>query len=566
MSKANLEGKRIGYIVRVSTERQEGNWSTVEQEASLLRRIRELGAQPIPYDEGAVSGRDLSKRSVALQMLADIDAGEIQGIAAYDLKRLSRDEYGADAQLILKRLARRRAVLVLHNGVIRPWDKDDRFLYGIQALLAGRDLVDIRDTFWRGLFARAANEGFFMGTPPLGYATEVVAVPSPRGDRTKLKRVPRKEIEHADLLTDLATWFDECASLGEVAKRFNERYPGRLPDVGRPLKHGTLRVLYSSQLRAMLVNPIYWGEFSFGRHGRHENSVWDIDSRRERASEFVQHDDRLAYWTRAQAIYWLRKFSRREEGRPVQRMRKHEHPLLGALSCAACGRVMTGGGVVGYRCPGSNDQRCNAPQTISYNRAKALARAMLPGIIAAMREHIERGAADQEATPDGGLAGKKRELTIKREQLAALNEDWYGAEAIAAKLRPPLDVRQRMSRLAEEIERLEGQVADAATEAEVAQLSRQKAEVALLMDDPATVVAEMSDEEVCYVFRTFVRDVRIRGHGHAGSRRHAVEGAYTLQVGTTAVGTETEGNYWPYSSKVLQEWLTFLQRITARAA
>jgi hypothetical protein len=44
------------------------------------------------YDEQGTSGATLGKRTVTLQALDDLEHGSIQGIAAYDVKRLTRDQ------------------------------------------------------------------------------------------------------------------------------------------------------------------------------------------------------------------------------------------------------------------------------------------------------------------------------------------------------------------------------------------------------------------------------------------------------------------------------------------
>lgn len=346
MHRGPLTGQRIGYTVRVSTRRQEDNDSYQEQEAQLLRYIREQGGQPIPYHEGVISGRDLSKRIVALQMLEDVALGQLQGIAAYDLKRLSRDECGADPAIILKKLGAKRAVLVLHDRIVRPWDKDERTYFQLNALLAGRDLIDTRDTFWRGLFSRAAGGAFFMGVPPFGYWTHVVVLPGADGKRTKMRQLPEKNPEHAEAMADLAQWFDTCPNLGEVARRFNEKYPTILPLAGRRRKHGEQRIMYPTQLRAMMANSIYHGHWVFGRNYGRQNDVWDIDRRRERGSEFEHQVPELAYWPKSDVLRWRRTFAK-SDARPTIRTRKHQHPLLGVLACATCGRTMTGSGVAG---------------------------------------------------------------------------------------------------------------------------------------------------------------------------------------------------------------------------
>src|SRR5215510_9906750 len=96
-----LAGRLVGCLKRASVTRNVGNFRWLEQDERLFERITALGGTPVLYDENedgrGTSGRDLTKRKKALQLLADIDAGRIHDIGAYDIKRLTRDEFGADA-------------------------------------------------------------------------------------------------------------------------------------------------------------------------------------------------------------------------------------------------------------------------------------------------------------------------------------------------------------------------------------------------------------------------------------------------------------------------------------
>src|SRR5215216_2279065 len=84
--RGQLAGLMVGVLIRVSTSKQMGNWSTVNQEESLGRFIVQEGGAVLPYDEQGVSGRRLSKRQVARRLLEDIKARRVHGIGAADIK------------------------------------------------------------------------------------------------------------------------------------------------------------------------------------------------------------------------------------------------------------------------------------------------------------------------------------------------------------------------------------------------------------------------------------------------------------------------------------------------
>jgi hypothetical protein len=117
-----------------------------------------------------MSGADLAKRKVATQMLEDLKIGEIQGIAAYDVKRLTRDEFGIDGGTIARRI-------VEAGGRFITWDKeydlrndDDLLQFQFQCFIAGIHWRNNRNTQWSGIFKRVEREPMFQN-PPIGYMT-----------------------------------------------------------------------------------------------------------------------------------------------------------------------------------------------------------------------------------------------------------------------------------------------------------------------------------------------------------------------------------------------------------
>jgi len=460
-----LAGRRVAVIRRVSTTLQVGNYSYLEQEDRLLEHIRQLGGEPVLVDENedgrGVSGRDLSRRDKVLATLDDIDAGRLHDIAAWDIKRLTRDTFGGDAGVMAKRLAARHGLVVTIARIYNPRDKTDKMVFRVEGAVAGRDSDDIRDTMWRGVFGRMSREPFFKARPPIGYAVEKVPVYE---GRDKLKRLPIKDPAAAGAMADLTRLLDECLSLADVARRMEERHAALLAD--RPKgKRGGLMAWWPSTIRQMLEHPVYWGEFQFGRHLYHRrkgdySEIWEEDNRLGRLSEFRHLADGetpcpcgrdhsalgdLSYWTRADAQRWLAKF-RRQPGVREKRGRTgigrdatgsyvarpaHDHPLLGILACPACGEALIGAGKYGYRCP--RYHTCGAPVTVSEHIAQAQLRLLFPtlmrrarGLAEALRKADERRASRGDG--DTALARVERELRAKENWLDITTEQFYGSE------------------------------------------------------------------------------------------------------------------------------------------
>lgn len=527
-------GLRIGVLVRNSTKGQIGNWASLEQESGLDRLIEREGGELVVYDEQGTSGRDLAKRAVARGLLDDVTSGALQGIAAYDIKRLTRDEFGADAGTIAKRLAHARALLVTMSRVYRLWEKDDKAIFRFEAAMSGRDVEDIRDTFWRGIFARAAREPFWIGRPALGYTTRIVEVPGTRpGERTRIKRVPVKDPEQAPLMADLIRWLDECAVLGDVARRVSGRYGELLAARARRGFESAGWRTYN--LMGMLDNPVYWGRFVLGRSTTRESVVWDTDDRRGRADDYAVEAPDLAYWTRARARGWRQKFARRP-GVPAKRARTHPHPLLGVLACPECHSLLIGNGQAGYACPLKGTVNCGSPECITERAARRVLRTLLPDLLTTsgwVAEATRRAAADSGAA---ALKGLQSTLSVLQDKLETMTEEWYGEDAPGAVPRP---VREKMVALQAEIEAQEAAIAEEEAGQQTSEGLRRACEE--LLDDPVGAFDALGEDAQAAFYRLLLADARIKGTGHGAGRRHAWA-SYTDLLTNTVVSAATSGS------------------------
>lgn len=528
-----LDGYRMGGLLRVSTPEQVDNYSARNMDDSLTRAVEARGATLDLRDEQGVSGRRLHKRDVTLRLLDDIHAGELQGLAVPDIKRLTRDEFGVDAATIAMRLAEARAPLLAGDRVYYLWDVRDRFQYGIEVQLAGHDLIGVRDTLWRGIFGRAEEGVYFHGTTSFGYVTDVVEMTNARG-HVKVKRVPKKDPAAAEAMAYLIRCLDACPSLGLVTRRMNDA--GYLPFVRRGAYKGTRRMWSTGRLRLLLETPIYQGVFDFGHCVDRSNIVWDADTRRERLAPIsVPH---LAYWTPAQVKAWGEKFSPGPTGRARTRAGTYDRPLVGVLACGACGRPMISAGATGYQCPTrsmgpritgatqkepgaqANTALCPTAQTVSH---KLALRALRTVILDAVRE-----AHRAEAYLRGERAGRS-ELDKLRARVWALEdgsevtaEEWYGR-------RMPDAFRARMEhdQLTLDREREEAR-APVGAEAEIA--------IQRVMDEPAAV-GDMDDDDLCRLIRQVLVAARVAGQGRGAGRRVWIAG-YTNRITGASVTPE----------------------------
>jgi DNA invertase Pin-like site-specific DNA recombinase len=500
----------VGLIIRNSTARQVGNYRS-DSQADLAQRLEARGYAVRAYDEQGTSGADLAKRKVATQMLEDLKNGVIHGIAAYDVKRLTREEFGIDGGTIAKSI-------VQAGGRFITWDKeydlrndDDLLQFQFQCFIAGIDWRNIRNTMWSGIFKKVEREPMFL-KPPLGYMTVQSS-----GDRGRILKRPAKNPEHAAVMVQLEQAFDECTSLREVLRRLAAGGVQRPTFRGRG---GETSIWSIQTLRYVLANPIYTGTYVFGRFGdtRERSTVWQKFAVDEDGAlrDFVHHVPDLAYWEPARVRRWQRKFSQRTG--PHSRHRSHPHPLAGVLVCNSCGQQMTGAGRDKYACSSSNHggaskggEVCRDPQFMVTRIAMALLRTVLADVMFGAQElaaETIRQAGDRKPS-----AAEQR-LGYLEQRAARLADDYVEMDTPSEALKAKLQEIQR------EINGLRDQVAEERDERMADQ--QLAAGLSSLLDEPLKLFETLSEEKQARIYQILFRGVRIGCTGRGSGRRWAL--------------------------------------------
>src|SRR5258708_39132250 len=87
----NWNQKTIGCYIRNSTSAQVGN-DRAGFQAQMAPYLLGLGYAVRVFEEQGKSAETLHKRKTAVGMLAELEAGHLDGIAVVDVSRLTRDE------------------------------------------------------------------------------------------------------------------------------------------------------------------------------------------------------------------------------------------------------------------------------------------------------------------------------------------------------------------------------------------------------------------------------------------------------------------------------------------
>jgi len=241
-----MEPRRAGIYCRLSYA-PDGSLEKVErQEADCRTVASRLGwpvAQVYPDNSRSAWQRN-RKRPAWEQMLADIQAGKIDGIIVYHGDRLIRQPW--DLELLLKLADDKRLPLASVTGVRDLNSEDDRFILRIEAAQACRSSADTSRRVSRGWKARAERgEAIGGGKRPFGYG-----VPTGKTGTTgkPLYDVTQQVPEEAAVLRGAVDRLLDGHTLGGVIAWMNTC---STTSQGHPW--------HSRTLKALLRNPRYVG-------------------------------------------------------------------------------------------------------------------------------------------------------------------------------------------------------------------------------------------------------------------------------------------------------------------
>jgi DNA invertase Pin-like site-specific DNA recombinase len=301
------------------------------QSVDLPKRCEALGYHWTIYDEQGVSGKSLSAREQTQRALEDLRQGRIQGIGVLDVKRATRDEDCMDGRIIKQVVKQARAILVTRDKVYDFRNKSDARLWDIQALQAGWEWRDIRDTTWDGIMKRAEKGGdelMLRAVPPPGYQLSV---------KTYKKngmpvRVPAKRLDELLLVERVWQLLDELPSLNSVARRLNQEgllRPRRRVEGGREW--------VTPDVARVLQNPLYKGVIAFGRRRKQANRRGVLSDLLDTFDPTEHIVPELAYVRHSTWERLNQKFHRIGR-RPAQAGSMASiHTLSGILLCPKCG-------------------------------------------------------------------------------------------------------------------------------------------------------------------------------------------------------------------------------------
>lgn len=442
---------RVAAYARYSSDSQ--------REASLedqLRNCREFAARqgwPAPevFSDSAITGARTDRPGY--RKLID-RAHEFAVVLVDDLTRLGRDN--VELQMVLRRLKFAGGrVIAIADGVDTARE-DAKLNAGLRGLMGELYLDDLAKKTHRGLKGRALA-GASAGGLPYGYRVTETGQRAIREDQAAIVR--RIFAEYADGMTPRA-----------IAAALNRE--------GIPAPRGgtwTMNAIRADVRRGIgiLGNPIYIGQQVWNRSHwiKHPETGRRVRQERPESEWIVREAPGLAIverdtWDAVQArVRGVRHASPASPGRPAK------HVLSGILRCGECGGPMVVIDRYRYGCARAKD-RGTCSSRLRFSRMDA-ERALLAGVRA------ELGTPESFAAFQRAVAAKMRrhapDLDGMKRRLAAVDRERANVlSAIRAGIITPSTKA--------ELERLEGEVADA-----------QRAVAAAELQQPAKILPRARD-------------------------------------------------------------------------
>lgn len=233
---------RAAIYTRVSREEQTRGHSLESQEADAREYADTHGHEVVGvYTDPGESGANPNRPGLQ-SLISDAEAGKFDLVLVRHVDRLSRD-----AGFALQ-LSKTLEADIVPFGEGDSTSEQDRFMFGIRALVAEQERSRTRERMMRGKKAAAAKGRWHGGEPPYGTRPE----PHPDGGSILVR-----DEDEAKVIRDVYTWMvDEGLGPYQVAQRLNE--------AGVHTRRG--RSWSRQLLKFMLRNPRlmgtahWWGE------------------------------------------------------------------------------------------------------------------------------------------------------------------------------------------------------------------------------------------------------------------------------------------------------------------
>ncbi|ABQ73342.1 MULTISPECIES: recombinase family protein [Mycobacterium] len=308
---------RAAVYLRISEDRSGEQLGVARQREDCLKLCGQRKWVPVEYLDNDVSASTGKRRPAYEQMLADITAGKIAAVVAWDLDRLHRRPIELEAFMSLA--DEKRLALATVAGDVDLATPQGRLVARLKGSVAAHE-TEHKKARQRRAARQKAERGHPNWSKAFGY------LPGPNGPEPDPRTAPLVKQAYADILAG--------ASLGDVCRQWNDA--GAFTITGRPWTTTTLSKFLRKPRNAGL--RAYKG----ARYGPVDR---DAIVGKAQWSPLV---DEATFWA-AQAVLDA-------PGRAPGRKSVRRHLLTGLAGCGKCGNHLAGS----YRTDGQVVYVCKA--------------------------------------------------------------------------------------------------------------------------------------------------------------------------------------------------------------
>lgn len=320
-----IKKKIIIYLRKSRTDNQFESINEVLQRHEQMLQdycIRVFG-EPIHQDNiyrEVVSGETINERPMMMQLLEEVEKGNIDAVVVVEPQRLSRGSFG-DIDRIVNTFKYTNTKIITPS---KSYDLNNKFdrKYFEQELLRGNDYLEyVKEILMRGR-KQSVEDGLYIGSaPPFGYDKKKLA-------KKGFTLVPNKDAETIKLIFQLCL---KGIGTTNIAKE--------LIDLGIKSKNNAIWT--PSMVRNILINSTYAGYVTYGKR-----SVTKTMKNGEIVKIRRNHNEHLSVLGLHEPIISKEDFDKVQlliAPNPTKSARKDrpiKNALAGLVYCKYCGKKM----------------------------------------------------------------------------------------------------------------------------------------------------------------------------------------------------------------------------------
>lgn len=318
---------RNKILVYLRKSRNDAEYETIGEVLSRHEKqlqefcVRKFGhriAEEYIYRE-VVSGETIDNRPMMIQLLSEVEKGDVSYVVVIEPQRLSRGSFG-DIDRIVNTLRYTNTKVAVPNKTYDLSDKFDRKFFE-QELLRGNDYLEYtKEILKRGRLA-SINNGCYLGNAPYGY--DKIKIP-----KKGYSLIPNKDAENVKYIF---AKFNEGLGTFKLAKHLTE--------IG--IVSATGKSWTSAMTRNILINETYIGLVCYGKRGiKKIMQNGKIVKTRPQFTDYLKVDGLHEPIVSPAVFYKAQELLKSRPAKNIRNDRSIKNQFAGLIKCKMCGNNM----------------------------------------------------------------------------------------------------------------------------------------------------------------------------------------------------------------------------------